>query len=140
MIYAKQLVVFALLVLALAGCPSAPIDPGSEALVVETERATSAAFATYKHVIEYDHANLDFMKQHAPAAHEAIQQIRRDYPAIHRALRQSIRDYKALRSVQNAELMKTNLDDALAQQKIAQDALADETKARTEAAATQPSQ
>jgi hypothetical protein len=115
------------------GIKPAAILPGNDPIVVNTERATKAAFSAYKATIEYDHENLAFMKDKLPQVHEVVQKLRVEFPPIYRATREATKTFKQTRLPQDAAVMNQKLGELNKQQIAAQQALATATQRKTEA-------
>lgn len=111
----------------------AAILPGNDPVVVNTERATRAAFSVYKAAIEFDHENLAFMKDKLPQVHEQVQKLRIEFPPIYRAVRAATKTYKETRLPADAAMMNQKLGEIHKQQIIAQQVLATATQRKTEA-------
>lgn len=91
------------LVWCVAGCTAtSDVAPGSDPFVVRTEQAADHAVVDYQAVIEFDHENLQFMKEHLPAVHEVVQQIRRDFPPAQRAYSLAMQTFKQTRDPNQA--------------------------------------
>lgn len=100
----------ALLVLvALAGCAAAPVAPGHDPVVVRAEQAAQIALASYEAAINFDHDNLTLMKDHAPAAHQQVQRLRREFPSAFREFRTATGIYKQTRTAGDASTVEAKL-------------------------------
>lgn len=100
----------ALLVLvALAGCAAAPVAPNHDPVVVRAEQAAQIALASYEAAIKFDHDNLAMMKDHAPAAHQEVQRLRREFPDEWRQFRSAAGIYKQTRATGDAATVEAKL-------------------------------